>query len=55
MHPEMYQLDEDFADSLFLNIRRFFRWNYRVVYQVCEKEIVILNVFHTSAGSTEEE
>ena len=54
INPEVYQFDEIFADPD-KNIRRFFRWSYKVVYQVNEKDIVILDVFHTSAGSAEEE
>ena len=53
-NPEVYQLDEVLVDPN-KNIRRFFRWSYKVVYQVFEKEIVILDVFHTSVGATEEE
>ncbi|MFN7793601.1 MAG: type II toxin-antitoxin system RelE/ParE family toxin [Cyclobacteriaceae bacterium] len=53
-NPEMYQLDEVFADTT-LNIRRFFRWGSKLVYQVNEKEIVILDIFHTSTGFFEEE
>jgi len=49
IHPEMYQLDELFTDPE-LNIRRFFRWNYKIVYQVYPKEVVILNVFHTRSN-----
>ena len=45
-NPEVYQLDEVFAGSN-QNIRRFFRWGYKVVYQIYEKEVVILDVFHT--------
>lgn len=48
-HPEMYQLDEFFAEHK--NIRRFFRWSYRIVYQVLETEVVILGVFHSSSPS----
>ncbi len=54
VNPEVYQFDEIFADPV-KNIRRFFRWSYKVVYQVNEKEVVILDVFHTSTGSSEEE
>lgn len=53
INPEMYQMDEFLADQG--NIRRFFRWSYKVVYQVLEKEVVILDVFHTSSVSSEEE
>lgn len=54
LNSELYQLDELFAGSN-QNFRRFFRWSYKVVYQVYEKEVVILDVFHTSADSSEEE
>lgn len=54
VNPEVYQFDEIFADPV-MNIRRFFRWSYKVVYEVNEKEVVILDVFHTSTGSSEEE
>jgi plasmid stabilization system protein ParE len=53
-HPEIFQVDEIMGDPD-LNIRRFFRWNYRVIYQVLEKEVVILNVFHTRTNLLEEE
>ena len=42
-----YQLDEYYPNNPG-NIRRFFRWSYRIVYQVNEKTIDILNVLHTS-------
>ena len=54
LNPELYQLDEFFAGSD-QNIRRFFRWSYKVIYQVNEKEVVILDVFHTSSDLSEEE
>lgn len=46
-NPELYQLDEYYPDNPG-NIRRFFRWNYRVVYQVRDEEVLIVNVYHTS-------
>lgn len=52
-NPEMYQLDEFFASET-LNVRRFFKWSYKIVYQVLDKEVVILDVFHTSRGDEEE-
>ena len=52
--PERYQIDEILSDHA-NNIRRFFRWNYRVVYQVREREVIILDVFHTSAENSKEE
>lgn len=45
--PNLFQLDEYYPNNAG-DIRRFFRWNYRVVYQVRENEVVILNVYHTS-------
>ncbi len=46
-NPEKYQLDEYYPNNPG-NIRRFFRWSYRIVYQVNEETIDILNVLHTS-------
>jgi len=46
-NPELYQLDEYYPDNPG-NIRRFFRWDYRVVYQVRDKEVLIVNIYHTS-------
>lgn len=46
-YPEKYQLDEYYPNNPG-NIRRFFRWSYRIVYQVNEKTIDVLNVLHTS-------
>jgi plasmid stabilization system protein ParE len=47
LHPEKYQLDEYYPNNPG-NIRRFFRWSYRIVYQINEENIAILNVLHTS-------
>ena len=44
---EIYQLDEYYPNNPG-NIRRFFRANYRVVYQVRESQVAILNIYHTS-------
>lgn len=46
-NPELYQLDEYYPDNRG-DIRRFFRWGYRVVYQVRKDKVVILNIYHTS-------
>ncbi|MEQ9219575.1 MAG: type II toxin-antitoxin system RelE/ParE family toxin [Cyclobacteriaceae bacterium] len=46
-HSGKYQLDEYYPNNPG-NIRRFFRWSYRIVYQVNENTIDILNVLHTS-------
>lgn len=46
-YAEKYQLDEYYPNNPG-NIRRLFRWSYRIVYQVNESTIDILNVIHTS-------
>lgn len=46
-NPTLYQLDEYYPDNQG-NIRRFFRWDYRVVYQVRKEQVVILDIYHTS-------
>jgi plasmid stabilization system protein ParE len=46
-HPEKYQVDEYYPNNSG-NIRRFFRWSYRIVYQIKEQHIAILNLLHTS-------
>jgi len=46
-NPFKFQVDEYYPDST-LEVRRFFRWSYRVVYLVKESRVMILNVFHTS-------
>ena len=45
--PNMYQI-EDYYENNQGDIRRFFCWSYRIIYQVREKEIVVLRVVHTS-------
>jgi plasmid stabilization system protein ParE len=47
LHPEKYQLDEYYPNNPG-NIRRFFKWSYRIVYQLNEQDIAILNVLHSS-------
>ena len=42
---EIYQVDEYYPDNPG-DIRRFFKSNYRVVYQVRESQVVILNIYH---------
>jgi len=46
-NPEKHQLDEFYPNNPG-NIRRFFRWSYRIIFQVQMDQIVILNVIHTS-------
>lgn len=50
-YPEKYQLDEYYPNNPG-NIRRLFRWSYRIVYEVNEDSIDILNVLHTSPKPT---
>lgn len=45
-NPEIYQLDEYYPKNTG-DIRRFFCWNYRIVYQVREKDVLILNIYQT--------
>ena len=46
-HPRKYQIDEHFPQKSG-EIRRFFKWSYRIVYEIQEDSIDILNVIHTS-------
>ena len=48
-NPFLYQLDEYYLDNPG-NIRRFFKWSYKVVYQVTEQRVVVLEVYHTSTS-----
>ena len=52
-YPEKYQLDENLPNNPG-DIRRFFRWSYRIVYQINEDTIDILNVLHTSQEPEQE-
>lgn len=45
--PEKYQLDEYYPNNPG-NIRRFFRWSYRIIFQIQNNQIAILNVIHSS-------
>ncbi len=46
-NPFLYQLDEYYPDNAG-DIRRFFKWSYRIVYKVQETKIIVLQVYHTS-------
>jgi len=46
-NPELFQIDEYYPDNPG-NIRRYYKWSYRVVYQVKDEKVIILNVYHTS-------
>lgn len=48
-NPYLYQVDEYYPDNSG-TIRRFFRWNYRVVYQVLEEKVIVLEVYHTRSS-----
>ena len=50
-HPEKFQLDEFYPDNPG-NIRRFYKWSYRIIFEVKEHSIDILNVIHTSKEPT---
>lgn len=47
-NPSLFQLDEYYPQNSG-NIRRFFKWSYRIVYQVTDDKVIILNVYHTSS------
>lgn len=46
-YPEKYQLDEFYPNNPG-NIRRFFCWSYRIIYQINDSTLAILNVIHVS-------
>ncbi|WP_422356821.1 type II toxin-antitoxin system RelE/ParE family toxin [Roseivirga pacifica] len=46
-YAEKYQIDEYYPSNPG-NIRRLFRWSFRIVYQINDDTIDILNVVHTS-------
>ena len=46
-NPEIYQVDEYYPNNPD-DIRRYFNWSYRTVYEVRDEAIVILNIYHTS-------
>jgi len=50
-NPNLFQLDEYYPDNPG-NIRRFFKWSYRIIYKVGEKKVVVLEVYHTSTDSS---
>ena len=52
-NPELYQIDEYYPNNPG-NIRRFFRWSYRVVYLVEKNSVVVLEVYHTSINPGKE-
>jgi len=45
-YPEMYQVDEYYPNNSG-SIRRFFKWSYRIVYQVRDTSVLIINIYHT--------
>ncbi len=46
-HPKQYQIDEYYPKESG-EIRRFFKWSYRIVYEIREDTIDVLNIIHTS-------
>ncbi len=53
LNPEKYQADEYYPNNSG-NIRRYFKWSYRIIYEVNEKTIDILNIIHTSQEPIQE-
>jgi len=51
-NPYLYQIDEYYPDNPG-NIRRFFKWSYKIVYQVKEAKVTILEVYHTSRNPSD--
>ena len=51
-NPYLYQIDEYYPDNPG-NIRRFFKWSYKIVYQVKEEKVIILEVYHTSRNPSD--
>lgn len=44
-YPKMFQKETFYPDNPG-NIRRFFCYQYRVIYEVFDKRVVILDIFH---------
>ncbi len=53
LNPEKSQADEYYPNNSG-NIRRYFKWSYRIIYEVNEKTIDILNIIHTSQEPIQE-
>jgi plasmid stabilization system protein ParE len=49
-NPTLYQIDEYYPNNNG-DIRRFFRWSYRIVYQIRDTKVVVLNIFQTGMDS----
>ncbi|SNS85521.1 Plasmid stabilization system protein ParE [Ekhidna lutea] len=47
IHPNRFQLDEFFENNPG-TIRRFFKWNYRIIYEVRDSRVEIIDIIHTS-------
>jgi len=50
---EKYQIDE-FVPNNPGNIRRYFKWSFRIVYEIFDDAVLILNVLHTSQEPTKD-
>jgi plasmid stabilization system protein ParE len=46
-YPEKYS-KEEFLSEFPNNFRSITKWSYKIIYEVTEKEIIILDIFHTS-------
>ena len=51
VHPGRYSKEEQLIDKPG-NYRSLVKWHYKIVYKVEEKEVQILNIFHTSRNPT---
>ncbi len=47
--PHLFQIDEYYTGKSG-NIRRYFKWSYKIVYQVLEDKVIVLEVYHTSSS-----
>ncbi len=45
--PEKYPVDP-YIDPSFGNFRFVPKWNYKIVYEVTDNEIIIIDIFHAS-------
>ena len=52
-NPYLFQIDEYYPDNPG-NIRRYFKWSYRIVYQVSDEKITVLNVYHTGTDPNQD-
>ena len=46
IYPFMYQIEDRYINNKG-DVRRFFCWDYRIIYQVKEKQIIVLKIVST--------